>query len=118
MRCYVDLRCYVDEGTKRERKPFKSTDNAAGSHQGIEETQSLIGEKIWLPKLDEKVREIVENCVARQAVGNANSPEPMQITPTVDIPWHTVAIDFHGPITNTQQYLLVVTDLYSKFPEI
>ena len=87
-------------------------------HQGIEKTKSLIREKIWFPKLDEKVREIVENCVACQAVGNANSPEPMQITPIVDIPWHTVAVDFHGPITNTQQYLLVVTDLYSKFPEI
>ena len=87
-------------------------------HQGIEKTKSLIREKIWFPKLDEKVREIVKNCVACQAVGNANSPEPMQITPTVDIPWHTVAIDFHGPITYTQQYLLVLTDLYSKFPEI
>ena len=86
--------------------------------QGIEKTKSLIREKISFPKLDEKVGEIVENCVACQAVGNVNSPEPMQITPTVDIPWHTVAIDFHGPITNTQQYLLVVTDLYSKFPEI
>ena len=87
-------------------------------HQGIEKTKSLIREKIWFPKLDEKVREVIENCVACQAVGNANSPEPMQITPTVDIPWYTVAIDFHGPITNTQQYLLVVTDLYSNFPEI
>ena len=55
-------------------------------HQGIEKTKSLIREKIWFPKLDEKVHEIVENCVACQAVGNANSPEPMQITPTVDIP--------------------------------
>ena len=87
-------------------------------HQGIEKTKSLIREKIWFPKLDEKVREIVKNCVGCQAVGNANSPEPMQITPTVDIPWHKVAIDFHGPITYTQQYLLVLTDLYSKFPEI
>ena len=86
-------------------------------HQGIKKTKSLIREKIWFPILDEKVRELVENFVACQAVGNANSPEPMPITPTVDIPWHTVAIDFHGPITNTQQYLLVVTDLYSKFPE-
>ncbi|XP_065067025.1 protein NYNRIN-like [Rhopilema esculentum] len=42
----------------------------------------------------------------------------MQITPTVDIPWHTIAIDLHGPITNTEQYPLVVTDLYSKFQEI
>ena len=87
-------------------------------HQGIEKTKSIIREKIWFPKLGEKARELVENCIACQAVGKANSPEPMQITPTVDIPWHTVAIDFHGPITNTQKYLLVVTDLHSKFPEI
>ena len=42
----------------------------------------------------------------------------MEITPTIDIPCHTVAVDFHGPIKNTQQYLLVVTEHCSKVPEI
>ena len=31
---------------------------------------------------------------------------------------HTVAIDFKGPVPSTSEYLLVVTDVYSKYPEV
>ena len=53
-----------------------------------------------------------------QVVGEKSPPEPMEITPTPDTPWSSLAIDFYGPIPNTGQYLLVVVDTYSKFPEI
>ncbi|CAB3987364.1 PREDICTED: uncharacterized protein K02A2.6-like [Paramuricea clavata] len=42
----------------------------------------------------------------------------MKITPTEDKPWTSVAIDFYGPVPRTGQYLLVVIDTYSKFPEV
>ena len=42
----------------------------------------------------------------------------MQITPTENIPWYHVGIDFLGPIPNSQQYLLVVIEKYTKFPEV
>ena len=42
----------------------------------------------------------------------------MRITPTEDKPWTSVAIDFYGPVPRTSQYLLVVIDTYSKFPEV
>jgi hypothetical protein len=42
----------------------------------------------------------------------------MKITPTEDKPWTSVAIDFYGPVPRTEQYLLVVIDTYSKFPEV
>ena len=49
--------------------------------------------------------------------GQKSPPEPMEITPTSDTPWSSLAIDFYGLIPNTGQYLLVVVDTYSKFPE-
>ena len=83
-------------------------------HQGIENTKSLLREKVWYPNIDATVREIVEKCVPCQAVGQKSPPEPMEITPTPDTPWSSLAIDFYGPIPNTGQYLLVVVDTYSN----
>ena len=50
----------------------------------------------------------------------SNPVEPMEITPTEDRPWYHVGIgiDFLGPIPNSHQYLLVVIDTYTKFPEV
>ena len=87
-------------------------------HQGIEKTKSLLREKIWYPNMDKRVQEMIDKCVACQAVGQGNSPQPMEITPTSDAPWESVAIDFYGPIPQTGEYLLVVVDTYSKFPEV
>ena len=41
-------------------------------HQGIEKTKALLREKIWYPG---KVKTLIENCVACQAVGPSNPPE-------------------------------------------
>jgi hypothetical protein len=45
-------------------------------HQGIEKTKTLLREKIWYPGMGGKVKTLVENCVACQAVGPSNLPEP------------------------------------------
>ena len=60
----------------------------------------------------------MEKCVPCQAVGQKSPPELMEITPTPDTQWPSLAMDFYGPIPNTGQYLLVLIDIYSKFPEI
>jgi transposase InsO family protein len=64
------------------------------------------------------VKEMVDKCIPCQSVVHGNNPEPMKITPTEDKPWTSVAIDFHGPVPRTGQYLLMVIDTYSKFPEV
>ena len=48
----------------------------------------------------------------------SNPVEPMEITPTEDIPWYHVGIDFLGLIPNSDQYLLVVIDTYTNFSEV
>ena len=68
--------------------------------------------------MDKRVQEMVEKCVACQAVGHGDPPQPIEITPTADTPWTSVAIDFYDPVPQTGEYLLVVTDTFSKFPEV
>ncbi|XP_028411670.1 uncharacterized protein K02A2.6-like [Dendronephthya gigantea] len=87
-------------------------------HQGIEKTKALLREKIWFPGMDSKIKTFIENCAACQTVGPCSPPEPMSITPTATEPWQSLALDFYGPIPHSGQYLLVVTDTYSKFPEV
>ena len=61
---------------------------------------------------------MIEACVACQTVGPNNPPEPMRITPSATEPLQSSVIDFYGPIPQGGLYLLVVTDTYSKFPEV
>ncbi|XP_065063358.1 uncharacterized protein K02A2.6-like [Rhopilema esculentum] len=68
--------------------------------------------------MSQKVKELIERCSSCQAVGTSKPIDPMQITPTNNIPWYPVGIDFLGPIPDSQQYLLVVIDKYTKFPEV
>eukprot|EP00794_Sanderia_malayensis_P001476 gene1476-biopygen1224 len=46
-----------------------------------------------------------------------NPPEPLLSTPMPDRPWQDINIDFCGPFPSGH-YILVVTDRYSRFPEV
>ncbi len=39
------------------------------------------------------------------------------MTEMPELPWRTVHVDFYGPLP-TSEYLLVVVDRYSRFPEV
>ena len=86
------------------------------THLGIEKTKSLIREKIWFPQIDRRVKDTIEQCIACQAVGKQKPPEPLRMTEMPELPWRTVHVDFYGPLS-TSEYLLVVVDRYSRFPE-
>ena len=86
-------------------------------HQGQAKTKSLLRETVWFPNMDKQVRTELEHCLACQATSQPNSPEPLNVSPMPDSPWDKVKIDFYGPLP-TGQYILVVIDCYSRFPEI
>ena len=86
-------------------------------HQGLIKTKKLLREKVWFPKIDELVKDLLHNCIACQANGPDSRPEPLQMTSLPPAPWHTVNIDFCGPFP-TGEYLLVLIDAYSRFPEV
>ena len=64
-----------------------------------------------------KCKFIIDCCVACQENGPANHPAPLQMSVLPPEPWHTVHIDYCGPFP-TGEYLLVVIDAYSRFPEV
>ena len=86
-------------------------------HQGIVKTKKLMREKVWFPGIDRMVMKMINDCIPCQANGPENHPEPLQMSSLPPSPWHTVHIDFCGPFP-TGEYLLVVIDAYSRFPEV
>ncbi|XP_038063208.1 uncharacterized protein K02A2.6-like [Patiria miniata] len=92
---------------------------AHASHQGIVKTKSLIREKVWFPGIDRMVEDKVKQCLPCQAAttNSAERPEPLKMTPLPSAPWKEVAVDFTGPYASGE-YLLVVVDEYSRFPEV
>ncbi len=95
----------------------RAIDIAHETHLGIEKTKSLIREKIWFPQIDSRVKDTIEQCITCQAVGKPKPPEPLRMTEMQELPWRTVHVDFYGPLP-TSEYLLVVVDRYSRFPEV
>ncbi|KAK7099608.1 hypothetical protein V1264_003723 [Littorina saxatilis] len=95
----------------------KVVEIAHQSHQGIVKTKKLIREKVWFPGIDKMVEEIVKTCIPCQASYPGPSVrEPVISTPLPSEPWVSIAIDFAGPFP-TGDYVMVVTDEYSRYPE-
>ncbi|CAB4026127.1 PREDICTED: uncharacterized protein K02A2.6-like [Paramuricea clavata] len=65
------------------------------------------------------VEETIQNCLPCQAATSRNHPppEPLKMTQLPSTPWKEVAMDFLGPFP-TGEYLLVVIDAFSRFPEV
>ena len=97
----------------------KAIDLAHVGHQGIVKTKRLLREKVWFPGIDRLTEEKIRNCCPCQASmpESAPTPEPLKMTPLPDGPWKEVAIDFAGPYPSGE-YLMVVIDEYSRFPEV
>ena len=60
---------------------------------------------------------MIETCIACQANGPENHPDPLQMSPLPPAPWHTLHMDFCGPFP-TGEYLFFFFVAYSRFPEV
>ena len=80
-------------------------------HQGLVKTKRLLREKVWFPK------SMIEKCIPCQAATPTKHHEPLQMTKLPDGPWQKLSADFCGPLP-TGDYLLVVIDEYSRYPEV
>ncbi|CAB4022058.1 PREDICTED: uncharacterized protein K02A2.6-like [Paramuricea clavata] len=95
----------------------RAIDIAHETHLGLTKTKALIREKIWFPNIDAMVKTTLDRCLTCQALGRPGPPAPITPTTMPDGPWQTVHVDFYGPLP-TGEYLLVVVDRYSRFPEV
>lgn len=87
------------------------------SHQGVLKTKQLLREKVWWPRMDKDLEEMIKTCHACQIMANPTKAPPVNTTKLPDRPWKKLGIDLTGPFTNNE-YLLVVIDYYSRFPEV
>ena len=95
----------------------RAVDIAHEAHLGIQKTKALLREKVWFPQIDNVVKTTIEKCITCQAVASPNPPEPLAMTQMPKSQWEVLNIDFYGPLP-TGEYLLVVIDRYSRFPEV
>ena len=95
----------------------RAVDIAHKNHQGLSKTKALLQEKIWFPGIDELAQQTLQSCLACQAVGHQRSPEPLHLQEIPKGAWEKIHIDFYGPLPSGD-YLLVVIDCYSRFPEV
>ncbi len=86
-------------------------------HQGLTKTKQLLRKKIWFPSIDSSVKKIVDACIPCQSTTPAHPPVPLKMSKMPPTPWHTVHIDFLGPLP-TGELLLVAIDAYSRYPEV
>lgn len=107
-----DSRIVVPESLQQ-----KAIDLAHDTHQGLVKTKALLCEKIWFPGIDQLVKETIDRCIPCQATGQPNPSEPLQMSDMPQGPWQKVQADFYGPLPSGE-YLLVVTDRYSRYPEV
>ena len=67
--------------------------------------------------MDKDLEEMIKTCHACQIMGNPTQAPPVNTTNLPERPWKKLGIDLTGPFTNNE-YLLVVNDYYTRFPEV
>ena len=60
---------------------------------------------------------MIDNCIPCQAVTTSSKPAPLRMNELPPTPWHTLHLDYCGPFP-TGEYILVVKDAYTRYPEI
>ena len=88
---------------------------AHSGHQGIVKTKRFLRDSVWFPGIDKKVEELVKGCVPCKATNQDPKPasESLQMSPLPQGPSQELSMDFPNG-----DYLLVVTDDFSWFPEV
>ncbi len=95
----------------------KAVEIAHECHQGLSKTKALLREKVWFPGIDELAQKMLDSCIACQAAGRPAPPEPLHLQEMPTKPWEKLHADSYRPLPSGD-YLLVVIDRYSRFPEV
>ena len=83
-------------------------------HQGVTKTKSLIREKVWFPGIDKMMEDRLKRRLPCQSTTTKTTREPLQMT-KITRPGEEVSADFAD--VGNGQYLLVVVDDFSRYPE-
>ena len=84
-------------------------------HQGITKTKALIREKIWFPGIEKLKENQLASCLPCQVATPISQREPLQMSALPKAAWTEVSVNF---AQIGSDYLLVVTDDYSRYPVV
>ena len=114
--------CEVDGIILRSNRIFipksltqKIIDIVHRSCLGIVKMKNIFRCKVYWYNMDKDIENLVNTCPSCQKLSKTQKPTPVQMTKLPKAPWSQIAADFYGPLP-TGEKLLVVTDLFSKFP--
>lgn len=104
----------------REKLLMYYHDNELASHQGVLRTYKRIFENYCWKNMKTDIKKYVGKCEICLKCKYPNTPlrAPMGAPKIPESPWRMLACDFMGPFPRTANqnvYLLVVTDIFSKF---
>ena len=91
-------------------------DLAHEGYQGITKTKSLLREQVWFPGINKMVEDRVTACLGCQVATPKEAREPLKMSSLPNQVWEELSIDFAG--LPTGDYLLVVSDDYSRYPVV
>ena len=84
---------------------------------GIVKTKQLPRSKVWFPGIDKSVESLISSCLPCQSCTKEKIREPLMMTPLPKGLWLKISADICG-LFPTGEYVLVVLDAYSRYPEI
>ena len=87
------------------------------SHMGVVKTKQLLRQKVWWPRIDDHVAQMIKKWRACQMTSAPPREPPVVMTKLPDGPWRELSMDITGPFQN-RYYLLAVVDYYSRFPMV
>lgn len=89
-------------------------------HFGIGRTKNVVRGLFWWPGVDADVERYVRKCMtcstADKILQTLRLPM-LEYTPPLGL-WDSVAIDLFGPVGNDLKYVIVLMDLFSKWPVV
>ena len=97
-------------------------DDPLASHLGVSKTKSIILRRFFWPGIFKDISQYVLSCEKCQKAckKTKRAKAPMIIMPTATRPWQKIIFDIVGPLEKSRkghEYILVVIDVHSHFPE-
>lgn len=87
-------------------------------HLGIRKTKEMLPRKYRFPGMNSCTDTILSSCCFDcQIATNTQHTEPAKMMTLPERPWEIVEIEFCGPFPSIE-YTLVMTDQYSRYPEV
>ena len=86
-------------------------------HVGPTTTIAHLRERVWFPNLAAIAQAHIEACFPCQTATPHHTHQPLRTTETLPRPWHTLHMDYKGPI-NGSYYIHVAIDAFTKFVSV